>query len=71
MQKMVISIHAPHTGRDDRELLIAYLNTGISIHAPHTGRDDSQIEISILITNFNPRAPYGARRAPDEVRALN
>ena len=37
--ELVISIHAPHTGRDaDRRQ--GYDDTGrISIHAPHTGRD--------------------------------
>ncbi len=35
---IIISIHAPHTGRD---LVQAILIDGeiISIHAPHTGRD--------------------------------
>ena len=36
---MLISIHAPHTGRD----FMYYNNTRkaeISIHAPHTGRDE-------------------------------
>ena len=33
-----ISIHAPHTGRDNKERNALYLHF-ISIHAPHTGRD--------------------------------
>ena len=35
----VISIHAPHTGRDDNRLSDNMLCNDISIHAPHTGRD--------------------------------
>ena len=35
---LVISIHAPHTGRDFRRLW-RKLCLAISIHAPHTGRD--------------------------------
>ena len=35
---VMISIHAPHAGRDYPEYNILYLYT-ISIHAPHAGRD--------------------------------
>ena len=34
-----ISIHAPHTGRDDSVLGQDVQQLQISIHAPHTGRD--------------------------------
>ena len=34
----IISIHAPHTGRD-RFLIKDFIASTISIHAPHTGRD--------------------------------
>ena len=46
-----------------RELLIAYLNTGISTHAPLAGRDDGSSRCRRSQTYFiNPRAPCGARQ---------
>ena len=42
MQKInrdIISIHAPHTGRDFRVVVRVHNASAISIHAPHTGRD--------------------------------
>ena len=58
----LISIHAPHTGRD---LYRVRLRNGepISIHAPHTGRDNNKLCKIYPSANFNPRAPYGARLA--------
>ena len=50
--KTKISIHAPHTGRDDKMRIRPYCLC-ISIHAPHTGRDNQiphwlpQLPISI------------------------
>ena len=38
----MISIHAPHTGRDTAETAKAGTTQKISIHAPHTGRDDNR-----------------------------
>ena len=35
----MISIHAPHTGRDHCYVPPKHMHLGISIHAPHTGRD--------------------------------
>ena len=35
----LISIHAPHTGRDSIKATARELDISISIHAPHTGRD--------------------------------
>ena len=35
----IISIHAPHTGRDVVEGISGCMHYRISIHAPHTGRD--------------------------------
>ena len=61
--RRLISIHAPHTGRDplwchtSREL-------AISIHAPHTGRDRDDFIHLPPFHHFNPRAPYGARPIP-------
>ena len=56
-----ISIHAPHTGRDDT-LMLDPPGEQISIHAPHTGRDALLRSVGSLRNNFNPRAPYGARQ---------
>ena len=59
--QVVISIHAPHTGRDRTHRKAHTAGVQISIHAPHTGRDSpGQVVISIP-DHFNPRAPYGAR----------
>ena len=57
-----ISIHAPHTGRDEA-VAGGTLHIGlISIHAPHTGRDTQMVKKKIApYFHFNPRAPYGAR----------
>ena len=58
----IISIHAPHTGRDRYTLHPRTAPQRISIHAPHTGRDSScRTTGAGFCTNFNPRAPYGAR----------
>ena len=40
-----ISIHAPHTGRDNNDKRDAK-DKRISIHAPHTGRDQQQDRLS-------------------------
>ncbi len=34
-----ISIHAPHAGRDDWNVIRVKPHYDISIHAPHAGRD--------------------------------
>ena len=36
-----ISIHSPHTGRDDATTVVNWYKA-ISIHSPHTGRDPHQ-----------------------------
>ena len=38
---VLISIHAPHAGRDFEEKR-DYITSVISIHAPHAGRDDER-----------------------------
>ena len=58
---LLISIHAPHTGRDMYFLLSKSLSCSISIHAPHTGRDLGPLPRCGRCPYFNPRAPYGAR----------
>ena len=57
-----ISIHAPHTGRDESKNHWG-LKLKISIHAPHTGRDPPQSTTRKRSVHFNPRAPYGARQS--------
>ena len=57
---IMVSIHAPHAGRDFRAILITCKGI-VSIHAPHAGRDVSPVLISITPPSFNPRAPCGAR----------
>ena len=42
VQISLISIHAPHTGRDLPVLVYTVRHSTISIHAPHTGRDGKQ-----------------------------
>ena len=49
LDQIIISIHAPHTGRDCFALVIRLIK-GISIHAPHTGRD---AVLLYRITQFN------------------
>ena len=34
----IVSIHAPHAGRDDGAKFLA-IGMDVSIHAPHAGRD--------------------------------
>ena len=61
-----ISIHAPHTGRD--QALIGAVPAGfISIHAPHTGRDASSASPYIILT-ISIHAPHTGRDL-DEINA--
>ena len=59
---MYISIHAPHTGSDDRTRS-DISNLLISIHAPHTGSDTIPAFTVYGAQYFNPRSPYGERRS--------
>ena len=54
---MVISIHAPHTGRDASAARPRYKYGIISIHAPHTGRDLFLIGLKYLIVLFQSTRP--------------
>ena len=56
-----ISIHAPHTERDDNTKANQNKAEKISIHAPHTERDPCRVLCILILGHFNPRAPYGAR----------
>ena len=58
---MIISIHAPHAGRDYPGRDDRQPEKAISIHAPHAGRDLEAFGVSGGQTYFNPRAPCGAR----------
>jgi len=55
-----VSIHAPHTGRDNTTQEAAE-EAEVSIHAPHTGRDSHFYRTTPSFRRFNPRAPHGAR----------
>ena len=44
MVNFVISIHAPHAGRDSHIRSDRESSAGISIHAPHAGRDSKSIQ---------------------------
>ena len=59
--RIVISIHAPHAGRDHQRRC-GGSGLHISIHAPHAGRDTARPTAPMHFGNFNPRAPCGARR---------
>ena len=56
----MISIHAPRTGSDGKELMDR-VTSGISIHAPRTGSDYSAIITERWTLYFNPRSPHGER----------
>ena len=56
-----ISIHAPLTGRDVRQVGLCLLQRLISIHVPPTGHDPPCSRSWPGRCYFNPRAPYGAR----------
>ena len=56
----IVSIHAPHVGRDAQQAQQQRLH-GVSIHAPHVGRDDGHRSGTDGRRCFNPRAPRGAR----------
>ena len=57
----MISIHAPHTGRD-LQLLHGVLNRDIiSIHAPHTGRDFTVMIAMCPSLRISIHAPHTGR----------
>ena len=59
----VISIHAPHTGRDDLDELIRQLSRIFQSTRPIRGATARLPCSACSASNFNPRAPYGARPA--------
>ena len=57
-----ISIHAPHTGRDVRSVLLPEPFLPFQSTRPIRGATDSLDDDMEVFLYFNPRAPYGARR---------
>ena len=58
----MISIHAPHTGRDTAPIVILYQHREFQSTRPIRGATAERFGYTARICNFNPRAPYGARR---------
>ena len=56
-----ISIHAPRTGSDQRQMADVPQLPSISIHAPRTGSDAAETWQYAHTRNFNPRSPHGER----------
>ena len=52
-----ISIHAPHTGRDDLDFYAVLDVHNISIHAPHTGRDSHSVKRLQAMDGFQSTRP--------------
>ncbi len=66
----VISIHAPLTGSDPNNSIVASC-PHISIHAPLTGSDRSCTFIHCFNSNFNPRSPHRERPHPSNSTAAS
>jgi len=66
MNKIIISIHAPHAGSDpgDDERRVSLK---ISIHAPHAGSDGHFNMRGTHHDDFNPRSPRGERHDVQDV----
>ena len=56
-----ISIHAPHTGRDERWAGYVLRADQISIHAPHTGRDGRSLSRRNSPSPISIHAPHTGR----------
>ena len=52
----LISIHAPHAGRDRGDLICQRVRQ-ISIHAPHAGRDIFVLPIGHVVSSFQSTRP--------------
>ena len=59
--RKMISIHAPHTGRDDLKASVQELIATFQSTRPIRGATASTLSRRSLYAYFNPRAPYGAR----------
>ena len=62
MQTDGISIHAPHTGRDNNSIHLINSYKKFQSTRPIRGATPRQQEICPEQEDFNPRAPYGARQ---------
>ena len=58
---MVISIHAPHTGRDFHTYSTGQGRPQFQSTRPIRGATNSVSGLMFTASDFNPRAPYGAR----------
>ena len=61
---VLISIHAPRTGSDERMTSRLSRQQAISIHAPRTGSDSPVPRTCHAPPYFNPRSPHGERPHP-------
>ena len=61
--QIVISIHAPHAGRDQADATGRDIGRRFQSTRPMRGATTAPSPASRLWLNFNPRAPCGARRA--------
>ena len=57
----MISIHAPHTGRDTAKNTDCTADKQFQSTRPIRGATKGRITTIVQSPNFNPRAPYGAR----------
>ena len=57
--KQMVSIHAPHAGRDVGNHAVVKINK-VSIHAPHAGRDGRRIHLDEII-RVSIHAPHAGR----------
>ena len=60
LHTIIISIHAPHAGRDNN-LLINNRIRKISIHAPHAGRDTPEEIDAQVASIISIHAPHAGR----------
>ena len=63
--KLKVSIHAPHAGRDQIDRRIRTLIKRVSIHAPHAGRD-YQAHGRVGYRYVSIHAPHAGRDSSDE-----
>ena len=69
--KVPISIHAPHTGRDSAPPDPSRPTRNFNPRAPYGARPPAPPPKSRRTAHFNPRAPYGARRQSNGLTDLD
>ena len=62
LQKLYISIHAPHAGCDEQNLIADYKYRIFQSTHPMRGATPGVYITGVKIKNFNPRTPCGVRR---------